>query len=172
MHSVGSAFILSPKGATAACGGVALGEGKRRHQDSEKSSHSRIARVVVKCLREWKGVQHEVRRRHGYQPVGITDAFGTRTDTVTNPNNVIREFNKVLGRSGLQAERTPREFRHTFVSIMSAAGATEGVIADLVGHADTATTRRVYRHELRPVITEGADIMSKFLSAKGVFDDV
>jgi integrase len=30
-------------------------------------------------------------------------------------------------------------------------------IADLVGHAGTAVTEKVYRHQLRPVITKGAE---------------
>jgi hypothetical protein len=42
---------------------------------------------------------------------------------------------------------------------MSAQGASSELIAKLVGHATTSTTERVYRKELRPVITEGADII-------------
>lgn len=34
-------------------------------------------------------------------------------------------------------------------------------IADLVGHAGTNTTETVYRHQLRPVITGGAEVMDK-----------
>ena len=33
------------------------------------------------------------------------------------------------------------------------------LIADLVGHSGTSVTERVYRMQLRPVITEGAEIM-------------
>ena len=33
-------------------------------------------------------------------------------------------------------------------------------IADLVGHASTAVTDKVYRHQLRPVITTGATTMN------------
>ena len=35
------------------------------------------------------------------------------------------------------------------------------MIARLVGHTTTATTKAIYRHELRPVITEGAEIIGK-----------
>jgi hypothetical protein len=31
----------------------------------------------------------------------------------------------------------------------------------LVGHRSTTVTETVYRHELRPMITEGAEIISK-----------
>jgi len=44
---------------------------------------------------------------------------------------------------------------------MSANGASIELIARLVGHTTTATTEAVYRHELRPVITEGAEIIGK-----------
>jgi hypothetical protein len=38
-------------------------------------------------------------------------------------------------------------------------------IARLVGHASTRTTEIVYRHELRPVITTGAEIMDQLFTA-------
>jgi integrase len=44
---------------------------------------------------------------------------------------------------------------------MSAHGVPIEVISQIVGHSDTATTEVVYRHELRPVITEGASAMSE-----------
>jgi hypothetical protein len=49
----------------------------------------------------------------------------------------------------------------SFVSLMSANGASIELIARLVGHTTTATTEAVYRHELRPIITEGAEIIGK-----------
>jgi hypothetical protein len=33
-------------------------------------------------------------------------------------------------------------------------------IADLVGHRTTVTTQKVYRHQLRPVISTGATAMN------------
>jgi hypothetical protein len=44
---------------------------------------------------------------------------------------------------------------------MSDEGASEELIADLVGHVKTSTTRTVYRHQLRPVITKGADLLDE-----------
>jgi len=42
---------------------------------------------------------------------------------------------------------------------MSHQGVSSEEIARLVGHATTRTTEIVYRRELRPVITTGAEIM-------------
>jgi hypothetical protein len=35
------------------------------------------------------------------------------------------------------------------------------------GHNRTATTELVYRHELRPVITTGAEVMDRILNSHG-----
>jgi integrase len=32
-------------------------------------------------------------------------------------------------------------------------------IADMMGHRDVTTFQRVYRHKLRPVVTDTADLM-------------
>jgi integrase len=38
-------------------------------------------------------------------------------------------------------------------------------IARLAGHASSRATETIYRHELRPVITTGADVMDKIFTA-------
>jgi hypothetical protein len=45
-------------------------------------------------------------------------------------------------------------------------GAPIELISRLVGHTTTATTETVYRHELRPVITEGAEIIGRAFGSK------
>lgn len=52
-----------------------------------------------------------------------------------------------------------KKSRHTFVSIMSEQGVPVEEIARLVGHSTTSTTETVYRRELRPVISTGAEVM-------------
>ena len=54
----------------------------------------------------------------------------------------------------------PRELRHSFVSILSDSGVSIENIADLVGHKTTVVTQKVYRHQLKPVITTGATAMN------------
>jgi hypothetical protein len=44
----------------------------------------------------------------------------------------------------------------SFVSLLSSSGVTIEEIAHLVGHGRSSVTERVYRKELRPVITRGA----------------
>ena len=59
---------------------------------------------------------------------------------------------------------TPRELRTSFVSLMSHQGVSIEEIARLAGHACTRTTEIVYRRELRPVITTGAEITDELFS--------
>ncbi|WP_246080860.1 tyrosine-type recombinase/integrase [Nonomuraea mesophila] len=61
---------------------------------------------------------------------------------------------------------TPRELRHSFVSIMSDQRVPIETIADLVGHAGTSLTEAVYRHQRKPVITKGAHTMNTFFGDK------
>lgn len=88
--------------------------------------------------------------------------FPTSVGTPQNPNNVIRDFRKVVDAAGLVgAEWTPREMRHSFVSLLSDSGVPIEAISRLVGHSSTATTERVYRKQIRPVIDDGAIVMDE-----------
>jgi integrase len=65
----------------------------------------------------------------------------------------------------LAEEWTPPELRHSFVSLLSSAGIPIEDIAHLVGHANTRTTEKVYRKELRPVLRRGAKAMDDLFNA-------
>ena len=56
-------------------------------------------------------------------------------------------------------EWTPQELRRTFVSLLSASGTPVEEIARLAGHSSTRITEVIYRRELRPVLTRGAEAM-------------
>jgi integrase len=75
--------------------------------------------------------------------------------------NVRRDFRRALRLvPGIDpGDWTPREMRHSFVSLLSASGVGIEDISRLVGHKGTNVTELVYRHELRPVIQTGATAM-------------
>jgi integrase len=56
---------------------------------------------------------------------------------------------------------TPRELRHSFVSLLSDNGLPIDEIARLVGHSSSAVTELVYRQQIRPVVQSGAVIMDR-----------
>jgi integrase len=86
--------------------------------------------------------------------------FSTRAGTELAAGNVRRSFRAITKAAGVGDDWTPRETRHTFVSIMSDNDVPIETIADLVGHKGTSVTERVYRHQLKPVITKGATTMN------------
>jgi len=56
----------------------------------------------------------------------------------------------------------PREMRHTFVSLLLARGVPAEAIALLAGHTQTATTELMYRHQIVPALTRGAEVKPAF----------
>ncbi len=86
--------------------------------------------------------------------------FTSQTGKPLDAANVRRSLRRIAKRAKLGEDWTPRELRHSFVSIMSDNGVSIETIADLVGHASTAVTETVYRHQLKPVITRGAETMN------------
>jgi len=74
-------------------------------------------------------------------------------------------FKRVCTEAGTGDGWTPRELRTSFVSLLSHQGVSIEEIARPAGHATTRTTEIVYRRELRPVITTGAEIMDQLFTA-------
>ncbi|UOZ09017.1 tyrosine recombinase XerC [Amycolatopsis sp. WQ 127309] len=93
-----------------------------------------------------------------WQELGIV--FASDVGTQLDAANVRRGFRRILKLAGLEPKDwTPRELRHSFVSLLSDSGLTIEEISRLVGHSDTKVTELVYRHQLRPVIQDGAKAM-------------
>ena len=59
----------------------------------------------------------------------------------------------------------PRTAALSFVSILSVHDARLEDITDLVGHSSTSVTETVYRHEIRPALTDNATAVNRILKA-------
>ena len=92
--------------------------------------------------------------------------FCCEDGTLLDRWQVRRESGMITKAAGLGEDWTPRELRHSFVSILSASGTRIEDISDLMGHSGTSVTGTVCRHEIRPVLTAGATAMDKILSKK------
>jgi integrase len=119
--------------------------------------------VALRGHRRW---QAQSRMRNAARWPDNDLVFTTHLGTPLDAANVRRAFRRVAERAGLHAEKwTPRELRHSFVSLLSSAGIPIEDIAHLVGHANTRTTEKVYRKELRPVLRSGAKAMDDLFKA-------
>jgi Phage integrase family len=92
---------------------------------------------------------------HRWQGAGLV--FCTSVGTALDAANVRRSFRRVAAAAGLDAQAwTPRELRHSFVSLLSSTGMSIEDISHLVGHASSRVTELVYRKELRPAAASNA----------------
>ncbi|WBQ03234.1 tyrosine-type recombinase/integrase [Kribbella sp. CA-293567] len=111
----------------------------------------------MEALSEHRERQQVRREATGRRWQNLDLVFTSEIGTELDAANVRRAFRKVVQAAGLDpAMWTPRELRHSFVSLLSSSGVPIEDISRLVGHASTNVTEKVYRHELRPVLTEGA----------------
>jgi integrase len=92
--------------------------------------------------------------------------FSTRTGSPLDAANVRREFKAVCRAAKIGEHWTPRELRHSFVSLMSSSGVPVEEIARIAGHSSSRTTEVIYRRELRPVLTAGAEAMDKLFDSR------
>ena len=115
--------------------------------------------AAVQALHAWTDSQAGERLAAGdeWQDTGLV--FTTCHGAALDAGNVRKMFKRVCTEAGIGDGWTPRELRTSFVSLISHRGVSIEEIARLVGHASTRTTEIVYRRELRPVITTGAEIM-------------
>jgi integrase len=130
----------------------------REGGDTKTPKSRRTLALPARCV-------HALRRLHDHQTTQGTWSdsgivFASTAGTELDAANVRRAFRRVVAQAGLDpADWTPRELRHSFVSLLSDHGVPLEKIADLVGHSGTTVTEKVYRHQLRPVLLTGAVVM-------------
>lgn len=88
--------------------------------------------------------------------------FASTVSTPLDSHNVWRTFRAVIAKTDLDPDKwTPRELRHSFVSLLSDQGIPLEEISRLVGQSSTAVAELVYRKQIRPVIQQGATAMDQ-----------
>jgi integrase len=135
---------------------------ERARGDTKTPESRRTLALPRKCaeaLREHRVQQAQDRIMAGplWQDHGLV--FASAVGTPMDDHNVRRMFRAITEEAGLGTDWVPREMRHTFVSLLSARGVPVEAIALLAGHNQTSTTELVYRHQIVPALTRGAEIM-------------
>ncbi|MGB8963249.1 MAG: site-specific integrase [Pseudonocardiaceae bacterium] len=122
-----------------------------------------LPRRCVEALTAQRRQQDQDRIAAGarWQEHGLV--FASKVGTPLDASDVRREFRRAIrGAAGLDAAQwTPRELRHSFVSLLSDSGVPLEEISRLVGHRSTAVTELVYRKQIRPVLQRGATVMDR-----------
>ena len=146
---------------------VAVWRSVRAHGETKTERSRRtlaLPAAAVLALRAWTDCQAGERLAAGqeWQDTGLV--FTTCHGAALDAGNVRKMFKRVCTEAGIGDSWTPRELRTSFVSLISHRGVSIEEIARLVGHASTRTTEIIYRRELRPVITTGAEIMDQLFT--------
>ncbi|MEV5105489.1 site-specific integrase [Streptomyces massasporeus] len=160
---------------------VAVWRSVRKHGETKTRKSRRtiaLPKMVVEVLDEHMRWQKQERASRGmkWSPTGLV--FTTRSGEPLDAANVRRDFRAILARAakmpGIELkphEWTTRETRQSFVPLLSDHGIPLEIIALLVGHSSQATTEAVYRKQLRPVITRGAEAMDDIFAGDQAEED-
>ena len=150
-------------------GTISVWRSVRAHGDTKTNRSRRtlkLPEIAVEALRGQRERQAPERAQAGeaWQEHGLV--FTTSVGTGYESHNLRRDFRRVTAAAGLGARWVPKELRTSFVSMMSYQGVPVEEIARSAGHTSSRTTEFIYRRELRPVITTGAEVMDQIFGSK------
>jgi integrase len=147
---------------------VAVWRSVRAHGDTKTKRSRRtlqLPRMAVEALRVQLQRQADARLVAGVLWQDNDLVFASAAGTPLDASDVRRSLRAVCRKAKIGDGWAPRDMRHTFVSLLSDNGMAIEEISRLVGHSSTNVTETVYRHELRPVITTGAEVMDRLFSS-------
>ncbi|MFC7892637.1 tyrosine recombinase XerC [Streptomyces sp. NPDC057381] len=143
---------------------IAVWRSVRRGGDTKTRKSRRTLALPARCVEVlWQHFEDQ-----GWERLAAGDkweenglVFSSAVGKPLDATNVRRAFRQALkDANGINADEwTPRELRHSFVSLLSDRGVPLEEISRLVGHSGTAVTEEVYRKQIRPVIQTGAVVM-------------
>jgi integrase len=154
-------------------GAVAVDRSVRRTGETKTEKSRRvfqIPEIAVEALRDLVLKQAAAWAKAGTAWKENNLVFCTSLGGPMYATDVGMEFKRITEKAGLGRDWTPRELRHTFVSLLSSSGGPIEQIADAVGHSSTRTTDVVYRNQLRPVTRTAAVALGPLFESRGKSD--
>ena len=131
----------------------------RQKGDTKTVKSRRSLKLPRRCVEALRTLR-EAQEKAGGSPRTEGLVFSTLKGTAMSAGNVRRDVRKIIEKAGLRGtDWTPREMRHSFVSLLSDSGVPIEDISRLVGHRNTVVTEMVYRKQIRPVLMQGAEAM-------------
>lgn len=146
---------------------VAVWHSVRKGGDTKTKKSRRTLALPTRCVEVLEELRTKQQKHQGESWKATDLVFASAAGTELDAANVRRAFRNVIkDAKGVDPkEWTPRELRHSFVSLLSDNGLPIEEISRLVGHSSTATTEAVYRKQIRPVVQSGAVAMDRIFGA-------
>ena len=115
-------------------------------------------------MRDRQGGERETAGDRWQDDLGLV--FTTRHGGPLDAADVRRDFRTAIKTAeGIDPSQwTPRELRHSFVSLLSDSRVPLERISLLVGHKSTLVTELVYRQQIWPVLQDGAEVMDSIFN--------
>jgi integrase len=123
---------------------------------------SKAGRRIVPAASLLQRHLREHRLRQGRGGAGLV--FGREAERPFNPSSMQQRANRAWRKAGLNAI-TPHECRHTFASLMIAAGVNAKALSTYMGHANIAITMDRYGHLMPGNEREAAGLLDAYLQA-------
>lgn len=142
---------------------LAVWRSVRAGGDTKTRKSRRTLALPQRCVDVLRQRREEQQRDRGDAWSENDLVFASATGAALDAANVRRDFrNAIQEAEGVDPQEwTPRELRHSFVSLLSDNGIPLEEISRLVGHSSTAVTEAVYRKQIRPVLQGGARAMDR-----------
>lgn len=142
---------------------MAVWRSVRAGGDTKTRKSRRTLALPKRCVDVLKRHQAAQRKEQGDFWLESGLVFASVTGAPLDAANVRRDFRRAIANAeGVNPkEWTPRELRHSFVSLLSDNGVPLEEISRLIGHRSTMVTEIVYRKQIRPVLQGGAVAMDR-----------
>ena len=141
---------------------MAVWRSVRASGDTKTRKSRRTLALPQRCVEVLRQHRETQRKTFGDAWVETGLVFASASGRALDAANVRRAFRRILKRTSLNPDEwTPRELRHSFVSLLSDHGVPLEEISRLVGHSSTTVTDLVYRKQIRPVVQVGAVVMDQ-----------
>ncbi len=125
-----------------------------------KSNAGRRRVPIAAALRE-----HLIEQRSRVERTGEQLVFGRTPADPFAPDALQRRADKAWGAAGLD-RITPHECRHTYASLMIAAGVNAKALSTYMGHANIGITLDRYGHLMPGSEDEAAGLLDSYLTAR------
>lgn len=156
---------------------IELDKSKGESKSTKNASSNRIVKVPQMCIELLSELKQE-RGEYKAAMVGrwkgnpSNDLIFIKEDgTAMGKDTPNRAFRSAIKRyndthEDQLPEITLHGLRHTAASILIDSGMSDVTVADVLGHSDPSTTKRIYAHAFRKAKDEAADVMDERLSRK------